>query len=248
MAASLLKVENLVSGYGKLAIVQGISFDTEKGSIVAVIGPNGSGKSTLVKSIFGLTSVFEGTVEFGGRQIRGMKPEAISRIGLSYVPQVSNVFPDLSVKDNLIVGGIMLRDKNERQNRLKEVVGIFPILRDRERQKAGTLSGGERQMLAIARALMAKPIMLILDEPTAALAPIIADQVFKKLAEVRDSGVTLLVVEQNARKALALADRGLVLAQGKKVFDGTPGQITSDEQIIKLFLGTPAKERTQPPS
>lgn len=236
--AVLLRVENLVSGYGKLAIVQGISFDLEKGSIVAVIGPNGSGKSTLVKSIFGLTTVFDGSVEFAGRQIRGMKPEDISRIGLSYVPQVSNVFPELSVKDNLVVGGIMLRDKGDREKRLQEVVQIFPILRDRERQKAGTLSGGERQMLAIARALMAKPTMLILDEPSAALAPIIADQVFKKLSEVRESGVTLLVVEQNARKALGLADKGIVLTQGKKVFDGTPAEITNDEQIIKLFLGT----------
>jgi len=242
----LLKVDNLISGYGKMAIVQGISFESEKGGIVAVIGPNGSGKSTLVKSIFGLTTVFDGSVEFAGRQIRGMKPEEISRIGLSYVPQISNVFPELSVKDNLIVGGIMIRDRKERDKRLKEVVQIFPILRERERQKAGTLSGGERQMLAIGRALMAKPLMLILDEPTAALAPIMADQVFKKLTEVRESGVTLLLVEQNARKALSLADRGIVLTQGKKVFDGTPAEITNDEQIIKLFLGTAGKGKASP--
>jgi branched-chain amino acid transport system ATP-binding protein len=139
---ALLKVENLISGYGKLAIVQGISFDLEKGSILAVIGPNGSGKSTLVKSIFGLTTVFDGTVEFAGRQIRGMKPENISRIGLSYVPQVSNVFPELSVKDNLIVGGIMLRDRGEREKRLKEVVQIFPILRDRVNGKTNNVNPG----------------------------------------------------------------------------------------------------------
>jgi len=234
-----------VSGYGKLAIVQGISFDVDRGSIIAVIGPNGSGKSTLVKSIFGLTTIFEGGVEFSGKKIRGMKPEDIARTGLAYVPQISNVFPDLSVKDNLILGGIMLRDKNERLSRLSEIEKMFPILKDRDRQRAGTLSGGERQMLAIGRALMAKPKMLMLDEPTAALAPIIADQVFKKLAEIRESGVTLLVVEQNARKALGLADKGFVLTQGKKVFDGTPSGITNDEQIIRMYLGTAGERASQ---
>ncbi|HZW58507.1 MAG TPA: ABC transporter ATP-binding protein [Nitrososphaerales archaeon] len=234
----LLNVVNLVSGYQKLAIIQGISIKVEQGEIIAVIGPNGSGKSTLVKSIFGLTSIFEGSVEFSGRKISGSKPEDIARMGLGYVPQVSNVFPELTVKENLLLGAIATGDKSERLSRLDSVVKMFQILKEREKQRAGTLSGGERQMLAIGRALMAKPMMLLLDEPTAALAPIIADQVLNKLREIHESGVTLLLVEQNARKALGLASRGVVLTQGKKVFDGTPAQIENEEQIIRMYLGT----------
>ncbi|MGI0084128.1 MAG: ABC transporter ATP-binding protein [Nitrososphaerales archaeon] len=250
MTAALLRVQNIFSGYGKLAIIQGISLEVEKGSIIAVIGPNGSGKSTLVKSIFGLTTIFGGSVHFADDEITGKRPEDIARKGLAYVPQVANVFPELSVKDNLTLGGIMVSGKQERTKRLNDVIKMFPILRERERQRAGTLSGGERQMLAIGRALMSKPSLLLLDEPTAALAPIAADQVFNKLREIRDSGVTLLVVEQNARKALGLADRGIVLTQGKKVFDGTPSQITSDEQIVKIYLGAALEKNSSssPPS
>ena len=243
---TVLKVKDVVSGYGKLAIIQGVSFEVEKGSIIAVIGPNGSGKSTLVKSIFGLTRIFEGSVHFGDEEITGMRPEDIVPKGLAFVPQVANVFPELSVKDNLTLGAIMVSSKQERQTRLNEVIKMFPILKERERQRAGTLSGGERQMLAIGRALMSKPSVLILDEPTAALAPLAAEQVFNKLKEVRESGVTLIVVEQNARKALSLADRGIVLTQGKKVFDGTPDQITSDEQIVKIYLGAAGQKDTPP--
>lgn len=242
--STVLKVKDIISGYGKLAIIQGVSFEVEKGSIIAIIGPNGSGKSTLVKSIFGLTRIFEGNVYFGNDEITGMKPEDIVPKGLAFVPQVANVFPELSVKDNLTLGAIMVSSKQDRESRTNEVIKMFPILKERERQRAGTLSGGERQMLAIGRALMSKPSVLTLDEPTAALAPMAAEQVFNKLKEVRESGVTLIVVEQNARKALSLADRGIVLTQGKKVFDGTPDQITSDEQIVKIYLGAAGQKDT----
>ena len=181
---TVLKVKDVVSGYGKLAIIQGVSFEVEKGSIIAVIGPNGSGKSTLVKSIFGLTRIFEGSVHFGDEEITGMRPEDIVPKGLAFVPQVANVFPELSVKDNLTLGAIMVSSKQERETRLNEVIKMFPILKERERQRAGTLSGGERQMLAIGRALKSKPGVLILDEPTAALAPLAAEHVFNKLKEV----------------------------------------------------------------
>lgn len=233
----MLEIKNLVSGYGKLAIIQDISFAVNEGDLVAIVGPNGSGKSTLVKSILGLTSIFEGSILYQGKEITKRKPENIAAMGIGYVPQVANVFGDLTVLENLEMGGITVRSRNERSQRFQKVVSIFPILKERERQKAGLLSGGERQMLAVGRALMAEPKLLILDEPTAALAPIVAEQLFQKLAEIKEMGVTQVLVEQNARKALNLANRGLVLVQGKKAFEGAPEQISNDQEIIRLFLG-----------
>ena len=233
----MLEIKNLVSGYGKLAIIQDITFAVNEGDLVAIVGPNGSGKSTLVKSILGLTSIFEGSIVYQGKEITKRKPEKIAAMGIGYVPQVANVFGDLTVLENLEMGGITVRSRKERSQRFQKVVSIFPILKERERQKAGLLSGGERQMLAVGRALMAEPKLLILDEPTAALAPIVAEQLFQKLAEIKEMGVTQVLVEQNARKALNLANRGLVLVQGKKAFEGAPEQISNDQEIIRLFLG-----------
>ena len=208
------------------------------GDFVAIIGPNGSGKSTLVKSVLGLTNVFEGKLIFDGRDITRQKPEKIASMKLGYVPQISNVFTDMTVMENLEMGGSIIKGGLKRKELSGRVVGLFPILKARERQKAGLLSGGERQMLAVGRALMAEPKLLILDEPTAALAPIIAEQLFQKLREIREQlGVTIVLVEQNVRKALGLANRGFVLIQGKKAFEGTPDQILNDAEIIRLFLG-----------
>jgi branched-chain amino acid transport system ATP-binding protein len=235
---ALLEVQNLVSGYGKLAIIQGISISINSGDFVALVGPNGSGKSTLVRSILGLTTVFEGKVTFEGKDITGEKPEKIASMKLGYVPQISNVFTDMTVMENLEMGGTIIRNAFRKKEILSRVRDLFPILKSRSRQKADQLSGGERQMLAVGRALMAEPKMLILDEPTAALAPMAAEQLFKKLAEIQEQlGVTILLVEQNARKALGLANRGFVLIQGKKAFEGTPDQILNDTEIIRLFLG-----------
>jgi ABC-type branched-subunit amino acid transport system ATPase component len=235
---ALLEIKNIFSGYGKMAIIQGISLSIESGDFVALVGPNGSGKSTLIKSVMGLTTIFEGKVGFDGQDITGRKPENIARMKLGYVPQISNVFTDLTVSENLEMGGTTLRSSSRKKEVMDRVQSMFPILKARMKQKAGLLSGGERQMLAVGRALMAEPKLLILDEPTAALAPMVADQLFMKLAGIREQlGVTIILVEQNARKALNLANKGLVLVQGKNAFAGTPDQILSDAEIIKLFLG-----------
>jgi ABC-type branched-subunit amino acid transport system ATPase component len=233
-----LEVRDLVSGYGKLAIIQGISISVDAGDLVAVVGPNGSGKSTLVKSIMGLANLFEGSVAFEGKDITKQSPERIASMKLGYVPQVSNVFTEMTIMENLEMGGTTIRNASKRKQILSGVVSLFPILESRSRQRAGSLSGGERQMLAVGRALMAEPKLLILDEPTAALSPIAAEQLFQKLVQIREQlGITIILVEQNARKALGLANRGLVLIQGKKAFEGTPDQILKDTEIIRLFLG-----------
>lgn len=234
----MLEMKNLVSGYGKLAIIQDVSFKVDAGDFVAIVGPNGSGKSTLVKSILGLTNIFEGSITFEGTNITGWKPEKIAKMKLGYVPQLGNVFSDLSVSENLDLGGVTIREEGQRRKLRERVVDLFPILKSRPRQRAGLLSGGERQMLAVGRALMAEPKLLILDEPTAALAPMVAEQLFQRLVEIRQKmSVTIILVEQNARKALGLANRGLVLVQGKSAFEGTPDQISKDRDIIRLFLG-----------
>ncbi len=234
----MLEIKNLVSGYGKLAIIQDVSFKVNAGDFAVIVGPNGSGKSTLVKSVLGLANVFEGSITFEGTDIKGWKPEKIAMRGLGYVPQLANVFPDLTVSENLELGGITVRSEQRKKQLHERVLELFPLLKSRPRQKARLLSGGERQMLAVGRALMAEPRLLILDEPTAALAPMVAEQLLQRLVEIRQKmGVTIVLVEQNARKALSLANRGLVLVQGKSAFEGTPDQISQDKDIIRLFLG-----------
>jgi ABC-type branched-subunit amino acid transport system ATPase component len=234
----MLEVKDLVSGYGKIAIIQGVSLTVNEGDFVAIVGPNGSGKSTLVKTILGFTNVFEGNISFRGTNITGLSPEKIARLRLGYIPQLANVFPDLTVSENLQLGASTIKDRQKKKELLQRVTSLFPFLSTRPNQKANLLSGGERQMLAVGRALMGEPQMLILDEPTAALAPLAADQLLERLTSIRqDLGVTMILVEQNARKALSLANRGLVLGQGKSMFEGTPDQISNDKDIISLFLG-----------
>jgi ABC-type branched-subunit amino acid transport system ATPase component len=238
LEGALLEIKDIVAGYGKLAIVQGVSFNVDEGDFLAIVGPNGSGKSTLVKSILGLTNIFEGTVVYDGTRIDGWRPERIAKMKIGYVPQLANVFPDLTVTENLELGGSTVRSKQQRERTRKRVEDLFPFLTSRPRQQASLLSGGERQMLAIGRALMAEPKLLILDEPTAALSPTAAGNLFHQLTEIRTKmGVTFILVEQNARNALSIANRGLVLVQGKKAFEGTPDQVSQDRDIIRLFLG-----------
>ena len=232
----ILDIIDLYSGYGKLIIVQGVSLYVENGEIVSIIGPNGSGKTTLIKTIFGLTRIFGGKVVYNNTDITGIKPHIIARMGIGYVPQTNNIFTELTVEENLEIGGYLNHANNI--NDFKErVFQLFPILRERRGQKAGTLSGGERQMLAIGRALMSKPKLLLLDEPTAALAPKIVKQLLKKILEIRDQGTTIILVEQNARSALEISDRGYVLVTGKKVLEGNSKKLLNNSDLGKIYLG-----------
>jgi branched-chain amino acid transport system ATP-binding protein len=233
----LLEVKGLVSGYGKLAIVQDVSFQINEREITSLIGPNGSGKSTLLKSIFGLVDIHSGSIFFNGSEITKETPEKVALKGIAYVPQRDNVFPNLTVHENLEIGGVALRNRDLTRKEISKVYDFLPVLREMTKSKARTLSGGQRQMLALGRALMLSPRLLLLDEPTAALAPQVVSEVLSKIKQVRESGVAILIVEQNAREALNISDKGIVLASGKTVFQGPPSQISQNEQIIKLFLG-----------
>lgn len=232
-----LIVQNLVSGYGKLVIIQNVSFSARQNELVALLGPNGSGKSTVLKSIMGLADVKSGNIAVDGRNIVGMKTEDITDVHIAYIPQRENVFPNLTVKENLEIGAITINDGQKVKENMESVMTLFPQLRHFSHKKAGNLSGGQRQMLALGRGLMLKPRILLLDEPTAALAPQIVSEVLKKISEIRETGVTVVIVEQNAREALGISDRGVVLASGSVILEDTPDAILHDPDITKLFLG-----------
>ncbi len=236
-ASTLLKISDLVAGYGKLDIIQNINFDVNLGEIVSLIGPNGSGKSTLLKSIFGLTDVHSGNIDFAGIDITRKSPDVIAKLGIAYVPQRENVFPNLTVQENLEIGGVTLRDNKLTKSEIAKVYQFLPIIGEMRARKARSLSGGQRQMLALGRAMMLRPRLLLLDEPTAALAPQVVAEVLSKVKSIRDGGVTILIVEQNARESLNISDKGVVLASGKKMFEGAPSEISENELIIKMFLG-----------
>ncbi len=231
----MLVVENLSSGYGKMEVLHNISIHVDRGEIVAVLGPNGAGKTTLLNSIFGLATIHRGEVLFEGRSVKGLKPFAIVRLGLAYAPQLDNVFPNLTVEDNLVMGAYMRGRDPEISRDIEEMYELFPEIARRRGQKAKTLSGGERQMLAVARALMSRPRMILLDEPTAGLAPKAAATLMGKIAEIRERGVTILLVEQNVSRALEVADRGYVLVGGRVVKEAPAEQLASIE-LEKLFF------------
>ena len=236
---ALLRTEDLVAGYvPEVDILNGVSIRVEQGEIVTVIGPNGAGKSTLVKTIFGLLSPRGGRVLFRDRDIGGHKPHAITRLGLSYVPQLDNVFPSLTVAENLEMGSLDSSRTNEQVDRMCE---LFPRLGERRSQVAGTMSGGERQMLAMARALMPDPEVLLLDEPSAGLAPAFVEAIFEKVADINRAGVTLVMVEQNAHRALAMSDRGYVLDLGQDRFEGPGRELLDDPKVAELYLGGTAR-------
>lgn len=234
--APLLEVEDVWAGYVKdLNILQGINFQIFPGELVAVIGPNGAGKSTLAKTIFGLLTPHQGRITFKTENITKLKSNQIVQRGMCYVPQISNVFPSLSVEENLEMGAYI---RNTPLGGLKDrIYSIFPALANRRRQKAGTLSGGERQMLAMGKALMLEPCLLILDEPSAALSPVLVNSVFEQIQQVNQGGTAIVLVEQNARKALAMAHRGYVLDTGRDRFSGPGHQLLNDPKVAELYLG-----------
>jgi ABC-type branched-subunit amino acid transport system ATPase component len=232
---ALLDVRHISSGYGEMSILHGVSIRVEPGEAVTLIGPNGAGKSTLLKTIFGLLTPTEGQILFEDTDISAMKPPLLVRRGMSYVPQVDNVFPSLTVQENLEMG-VFVRH-NGFAERLEEIYTFFPVLRLKRKQRVGSLSGGERQMVAMGRALMLDPQLLLLDEPSAGLSPRLVGMVFEKIAEVNQSGVALLIVEQNAREALRLSHRGYVMASGQVRLEGEGGQLLQDEEVGRLYLG-----------
>src|SRR5262245_46906489 len=234
---SLLTVESIETYYGNIQALKGISFDVPEGAIVTLLGANGAGKSTTLKSISGLAPPLRGAVTFMGRQLKGLPSEQIVRLGISHVPEGRELFPELTVLENLKMGAYTRRDKSEIQRSLERVYEHFPILAERRTQLAGTLSGGEQQMLAIGRALMAQPRLLLLDEPSLGLAPMLVEEIFRIIREIHDSGTTVLLVEQNANKALSIADYGYVLETGTVALAGASQALLRDDRVRRLYLG-----------
>jgi len=232
---SLLQVCDVVAGYGETEILHGVSITVDKGQIVTIIGPNGSGKSTLLKTIFGLIRPKKGQVLLNGEDITGIAPETIVRKGLCYVPQSSNIFPSLSIHENLEMGAFIRND--DFRYRLQEVYDLFPDLVERRNDRAGTLSGGQRQMLAVARALMLDPVMLLLDEPSAGLAPNLVTSVLGKILGINSTGVAILLVEQNAREALKLSSWGYILASGNNQLEDRGENLLKNPEVARLYLG-----------
>ncbi len=232
---SLLTVNAVTSGYGDMEILHGVSIEVGAGEIVTVIGPNGAGKSTLMKTIFGLLTPTAGQITFTEEEITGLSPDLIVRRGMGYVPQVENIFPSLTVHENLEMGAFILTDDFSGQ--LEEIYELFPILKGRRKQRVGKMSGGERQMVAMGRALMLDPKLLMLDEPSAALAPNLAAMIFERIVAINASGVAILIVEQNAKESLKLSDRGYVLASGRNRFEDTGENLLANEEVGQLYLG-----------
>ena len=237
MTGPLLIAESVVAGYlPGVDILRGVDLTLDDGELVGIIGPNGAGKSTLVKAIFGLVTVRDGFVTLRGRDISNLAAHTLVSLGVGYVPQRANVFPSLTVEDNLRMG--LYLNPKAWDERLAAVVEIFPLLAERSDQRAGYLSGGERQMVAIGRALMMDPSVLLLDEPSAGLSPSNQDLVFERVRRIADTGVSIVMVEQNARRCLQIADRAYVLDQGRNAYTGTGHELLHDPKVVDLYLGT----------
>ncbi|MBZ9772474.1 ABC transporter ATP-binding protein [Mesorhizobium sp. CO1-1-8] len=234
----MLRLESLHVSYGPIKAVRGITLEVKQGEIVALLGPNGAGKTSLISAIVGLAPIAGGVVTFNGDDITSDLTETIVQKGLTLTPEGRRVFSDLTIGENLRLGAASRCDKAGVAQDLERYLGMFPILRQRFSSRAGMLSGGEQQMLAIARSLMSRPKMLMLDEPSLGLAPRIVDQIFELLSALRGHGLTMLLVEQNAHHALELADRAYVLASGALVFDGTASDLKSSGGIMNMYLGT----------
>jgi branched-chain amino acid transport system ATP-binding protein len=239
--STILRTADLVAGYlTEVDILNGVELDVAEGEIVTVVGPNGAGKSTLLKTIFGLLKPRRGRILFRADDISDAKPHTIARKGLGYVPQLDNVFPSMTVEENLELGAVA-RPGLDARERLRAMYSLFPPLAERRRQVAGTLSGGERQMVAMARTLMPDPTVMLLDEPSAGLAPALVDALFEKIVDINRAGVTIVMVEQNARRALAMSDRGYVLDVGRNRFEGRGSDLLNDPKVAELYLGGSAR-------
>ncbi|NUB92015.1 ABC transporter ATP-binding protein [Haloterrigena sp. SYSU A558-1] len=232
---AMLDVRDLDAGYGDLQILHGVDLEVTEDEYVVIVGPNGAGKSTAMKSVFGLTTYMGGTVEFKGADITGRSPDEIIHEGIGYVPQNDNVFPSLTVRENLEMGAYILDEVPEAA--LESVFAQFPVLRERQEQKAGSMSGGQQQMVAMGRALMLDPDLLLLDEPSAGLAPDLVDEMFDHVDAINASGTAVLVVEQNAKEALHRCDRGYVLVQGSNRYEDAGEALLNDDEVRQQFLG-----------
>jgi len=228
-------MSDLTGGYGDADILHGVSLSVEPGEIVVIVGPNGAGKSTALKAVFGLVTVRGGRIGLNGTDLTGKRTDQIVRAGISFVPQTENVFPSLTVEENLEMGAYLRNDDIAPQK--ARVFELFPPLLEKRRQPAGTLSGGQRQMVAMGRALMLDPKLLLVDEPTAGLSPLFMDQIFSILKTINQTGVAILMVEQNAKQALAIADRGYVLATGQNRHEGSGRELLDDPAVAEMFLG-----------
>jgi branched-chain amino acid transport system ATP-binding protein len=242
MPTPLLSVRDLRAGYGKAEVLHGLSLQADKGSVITVIGPNGAGKSTLLNSLMGILPS-KGRIEFEGQSIAELTLEERVMLGISLVPEKRELFDTMSVEDNLVLGGFrQMRLGNSRwRDRLAEVFDLFPRLQERRAQQAGTLSGGERQMLAVGRALMSRPSVLMMDEPSLGLAPLIVKDIFLIIEALRQTGVTIVLVEQNARAALAVADQGYVLEMGEIGLNGPAAELAQNPRVIDTYLGAARK-------
>ena len=232
---TVLSIDNLSGGYGEADIIHGISLEINAGEIVVVIGPNGAGKSTAMKAVFGLLRLSGGSVHLDGEEITNMDPAQVVNKGVCYVPQTNNVFPTLTVHENLEMGAYIRKD--DFRTRLEEIYEMFPPLAEKKKQAAGELSGGQRQMVAMGKALMLEPTLLMLDEPTAGLSPLYRNEIFQIIRQINDSGVPILMVEQNAKQSLAVASRGYVLVDGQNRTTGKGTDLLNDPEIAKMFLG-----------
>jgi len=235
---SLLKVQDLVTAYGKIEALKGVSLEIAQGSITCLLGPNGAGKTTLMMSIAGILKPRQGAIQFGGENIAGRPPHAIVAKGIALVPENRLVFPTMTVLENLQAGAYQQGDKKTVADDLEKMFGRFPRLKERAAQHAGTLSGGEQQMLAVARALMSRPKLLLMDEPSLGLAPLVVEEIFRIIAQLHRDGVSIFLVEQNAHMALKVAQHFYLMEQGKVSFSGTPGALAEDEVIRRAYLGS----------
>jgi len=236
-AEPILIVDGVFSGYGKMTILNGTTARVRRGAITTVIGPNGAGKSTLFKTIFGLLPARSGTITLDGRDVTNLAPRDILDAGVVYIPQGRNIFPELGVLHNLELGGIALFDQASLPGRIDRIMQQFPILREKANAQASTLSGGQQKLLEVARGMLLDPKLILIDEPSIGLSPILVQEVFSILKNLRDKGVTILLIEQNAKQALQISDYGLVLEQGQTRIEDTAPHILADSRIAQLFLG-----------
>lgn len=233
----LLELSGVTAGYGNTTVIHDVDLAVPRGQIACLIGPNGSGKSTLMKAVYGFADVMAGTVTFDGEDVTGRSPQESLRSGMSYVLQSSSVFPDMTVHENMLMGGFVFADDERAAARVEELYDEFPVIGDHREQKAGTLSGGQRRLLELARALVVDPELMLLDEPSIGLEPRFIEDVFDRIESLNELGTTMLLVEQNAEKGLSVADRGFVLASGEIKFSGTGTELLEHDEVGRLYLG-----------